>query len=67
MTEVLTIKEYCQREKISRTLLYREWAQGRGPRSYHRGTHRLITVQAADEYRQKLEEGAESRQANPLR
>jgi hypothetical protein len=58
MTEVLTIAEYCKREKISRTLLYKEWAQGRGPRSYHRGTHRLISVQAADEYRRKLEKEA---------
>jgi hypothetical protein len=56
--QVLTIAEYCKREKISRTFLYKEWAQGRGPRSYHRGAHRLITVQAADDYRRQLEEGA---------
>ncbi|HVI66274.1 MAG TPA: transcriptional regulator [Bradyrhizobium sp.] len=56
--QVLTIAEYCKREKISRASLYKEWAQGRGPKSYHRGTHRLISVQAADEYRRQLEEGA---------
>jgi len=50
-----SINEYCKREKISRARLYNEWKEGRGPRFYHRGSRRLITVEAADEYRRQLE------------
>jgi len=50
-----TIAEYCKREKISRALLNKEWSQGRGPRSYYRGTRRLISAEAAEEYRKQLE------------
>lgn len=58
--EILSIKEYCQREKISRALLNKEWKQGRGPRSFRRGSRRFITVKAADDYRRKLEREARS-------
>ena len=27
-----TVKEYCEREKVSRARLYKEWAEGGGPR-----------------------------------
>jgi len=52
---VYSINEYCCREKISRARLYKEWNEGRGPRSFYRGSHRLITAEAADEYRRQLE------------
>jgi len=52
---VYSISEYCKREKISRARLYKEWAEGRGPKSYYRGSHRLITAEAADQYRKQLE------------
>jgi hypothetical protein len=55
---VLTIAEYCQRERISRASLYGEWQEGRGPRSFYRGSRRLISVEAADEYRRQLETGS---------
>jgi hypothetical protein len=29
----LTIDEFCQVEKISRSMLYRAWSEGWGPRS----------------------------------
>jgi hypothetical protein len=58
--EVLSIAEYLKREGISRALLYTEWKQGRGPKSFKRGTRRFITTKAADEYRRKLEREARS-------
>jgi hypothetical protein len=60
MDEVLSIAEYCKREKVSRSFLNKEWQQGRGPKSFKRGTRRFITAKAADEYRRKLERGARS-------
>ena len=50
-----SIAEYCQAERISRAKLYNEWKAGRGPKYYHRGARRLISVDAADEYRRQLE------------
>jgi len=50
-----TVNEYCKRERISRSKLYKEWGAGNGPRWFYRGARRLITPQAADEYRQQLE------------
>jgi hypothetical protein len=58
MEEILSVAEYCKREKISRSLLNKEWQQGRGPKSFKRGTRRFITVKAADDYRRKLEREA---------
>jgi hypothetical protein len=52
---VYSINEYCRREKVSRARLYKEWAIGRGPKFFHRGARRLITAEAADEYRRQLE------------
>ena len=50
-----SISEYCKREKISRARLYTEWKEGRGPKFYHRGSRRLISAEAADDYRRQLE------------
>ena len=50
-----TIAEYCEHERISQGKLYQEWAAGRGPRSYYRGSKRLISAEAAAEYRHQLE------------
>jgi hypothetical protein len=52
---VYSINEYLKREKISRARLYKEWKEGRGPKFYHRGARRLISAEAADEYRRQLE------------
>jgi hypothetical protein len=58
--DIYTIDEYCKREKISRALLNKEWAQGRGPKSFKRGSRRFISAKAAAAYRAKLEKGARS-------
>jgi len=43
------------RERISRSLLYALWQQGRGPRYYLAGTHRRITEQARQDWHRHLE------------
>jgi len=58
--QVYSIAEYCRLEKISRALLNKEWAEGRGPRSFKRGSRRFITAKARDDYRRKLEREARS-------
>lgn len=41
-----TVKEFCAAERISRTTLYKAWAEGWGPQFYWVGTTRRITHQA---------------------
>jgi hypothetical protein len=60
-----TIAEYCEHERISRAKLYQEWAEGRGPRCYYRGSKRLISAEAAAEYRHELEREAASQADKP--
>jgi hypothetical protein len=50
-----SVGEYCAAERICRSKLYQEWAEGGGPRYYHRGSKRLISREAADAYRRQLE------------
>jgi hypothetical protein len=42
----LTIAEFCRAERISRSMLYRAWSEGWGPRFYRVGVTRRITHQA---------------------
>jgi predicted DNA-binding transcriptional regulator AlpA len=46
----LTINEFCQAEKISRSMLYRAWSEGRGPKFYRVGVTRRITYRARLEW-----------------
>ena len=46
----LTIAEFCQAEKISRSMLYRAWSEGWGPRFYRVGVTRRITHRARLEW-----------------
>jgi len=50
-----TICEFCQVERISRSLLYRAWREGWGPRFHLIGTHRRISPEARREWRQDRE------------
>jgi hypothetical protein len=61
---VYTIPEYCAAEKISRAMLYAEWAKGEGVEFFRRGTKILITHQARLRYREKLEQNAREERAN---
>jgi excisionase family DNA binding protein len=50
-----TVDEFCSAERISRSLLYKLWRQGRGPRYYLAGSHRRISEQAGQDWHRLLE------------
>jgi hypothetical protein len=50
-----TVDEFCDAERISRSMLYKLWSQGKGPRFFMVGTVRRITEQARREWQQRLE------------
>jgi hypothetical protein len=54
----LTIAEFCQAEKISRSMLYRAWSEGWGPRFYRVGVTRRITHHARLEWQREREAAA---------
>jgi predicted DNA-binding transcriptional regulator AlpA len=54
----LTINEFCQAEKISRSMLYRAWSEGWGPRFYRVGVTRRITSSARLEWQREREAAA---------
>ena len=51
----LTIGEFCQAEKISRSMLYRAWSEGWGPKFYRVGVTRRITQRARLEWQRERE------------
>jgi hypothetical protein len=51
----LTIDEFCKAEKISRSMLYRAWSEGWGPRFYRVGVTRRITYRARLEWQRERE------------
>ena len=53
-----TISEFCAAERISRSLLYRAWREGWGPRFHLVGTHKRISPEARREWRQEREAAA---------
>jgi hypothetical protein len=60
----LTIGEFCRAEKISRSMLYRAWSEGWGPRFYRVGVTRRITYRARlDWQREREAEVAGTREA----
>jgi hypothetical protein len=54
----LTPKEFCAAEKISRSMLYKLWGQGKGPRWFYVGTTRRISHEARQEWRRAGEAAA---------
>jgi hypothetical protein len=54
----LTIAEFCQAEKISRSMLYRAWSEGWGPKFYRVGVTRRITHHARLEWQREQEAAA---------
>ena len=52
---VFTVAEFCDAHRISRAKLYQLWQEGIGPRVMRVGNKVLITVEAAADWRQKLE------------
>jgi hypothetical protein len=54
----LTIDEFCTAERISRSQLYKAWAEGWGPEFYLNGSHRRITQRARLEWQRQREAAA---------
>jgi hypothetical protein len=46
-----TVAEFCEAHRVSKSWLYAEWAAGRGPRVKLIGTKKIITAEAAAEWR----------------
>jgi len=59
----LTIDEFCQAEKISRSMLYRAWSEGWGPSFYRVGVTRRITYRARLEWQREREAAAAAAEA----
>jgi hypothetical protein len=54
----LTINEFCKAERISRSMLYRAWSEGWGPKFYRVGVTRRITYRARLEWQLEREAAA---------
>jgi len=52
---VLSIQEFCEQHRISRSHLYALWSRGEGPVAMRLGRRRLITAAAAAEWRRRME------------
>jgi hypothetical protein len=50
-----TIDTFCEAERMSRSMLYKLWSQGKGPRFFMVGTVRRISHQARIEWQQQME------------
>jgi hypothetical protein len=50
-----TVDEFAEAERLSRSMLYKLWSQGKGPRFYMAGTVRRITPEARTEWQRKME------------
>jgi hypothetical protein len=50
-----TVNEFCNVERLSRAMLYRLWAEGKGPRFFYIGSHKRISHEARTEWRRRLE------------
>ncbi len=56
--QAYSVDEFCTAHRISRGLLYLLWQQRRGPRWMKIGSRRLISAEAAAEWRRAMEVGA---------
>lgn len=57
-TCAFTVDEFCRAHRISRGSLYNAWTAGRGPRFMKVGHRRLISAEAAIDWRRAMEIGA---------
>jgi hypothetical protein len=56
-----SVLEFCKAYRICRGLLYRLWREGAGPKMMKIGKRTVISREAAQEWRQKLEAEQEGR------
>lgn len=54
-TDVLTVAEFAARHRITRAFVYLLWKRGDGPRFMRVGSRRLISHDAAEEWRRSHE------------
>jgi hypothetical protein len=60
---VFTITEFCDSHRTSRSMLYKMWGEGAGPRIMRVGTKVLISAEAAADWRRAREAASESSKA----
>lgn len=54
----MSIKQFCRTHGISRAKFYDLAARGEGPRLMRIGRRRLVSVEAAAEWRRRMEQAA---------
>lgn len=59
--DCFTVRDFAKRNSLSVSFLYYLWRQGEGPRCIVVGDRRLITVEAAREWRAGLDQAAAAR------
>ena len=59
MSLTYSVAEFCREHGISRGLFYRLLREGRGPRVIKAGRRTLISREAAEEWRRRMEAGAQ--------
>jgi predicted DNA-binding transcriptional regulator AlpA len=55
MTQALSISDFCKQHSISRALFYRALKEGWAPKIMKCGKRTLISIEAAAEWRRKME------------
>ena len=50
-----TVDELAKAERMSRSMVYKLWQQGQGPRFYYNGNRRRITEEARREWQRERE------------
>jgi hypothetical protein len=53
--KVFSVDEFCVAHDISRAMLYKLWNSGRGPRAMSVGSRKLISHEAAADWRKACE------------
>lgn len=56
--EAYTVAEFCEAFRISRSFFYDEIRRGAGPKTYKSGKNRFVSVEAAKEWRVRMEAAA---------
>jgi hypothetical protein len=57
---VFTVAEFCEAHRICRAHLYDLWREGTGPRFMLAGTKKLISFEAAADWRRQRETATEA-------
>jgi hypothetical protein len=60
---VFTVEEYCAADKVSRAMVYKEWAAGEGVEYFRRGNKICITQRARRRHHAALEQKAREERA----